>query len=144
MKRITILLVLALVALAGCSGIQATPKMEAQIATNAAEATARLATEQTKESATAGIATNAKVFANYYDNATVNVFAYWFDARKQIWCNATYYTLIKKTKVASETIDKNTKADDKYDEPTIKALYIEENKWLQQVNDGLKGTDIQR
>ena len=144
MKKVILILVLALAflgSLSGCSGIQATPEMTKKIEMNSAVAEVRLATEQTPESAKEGLVLNAAVFAEYHESSTINWFAYAFDPEKQIFCTATYYTLLNKASVASRVVKKNI---DKYDSDALKELFIETNKWLVQTNDGLKGSDIRR
>ena len=142
MKKILFGMIISL-AIAGCSGMQATPKMETMIAENASVATIQLSVDQPVEIAKTGLDKNAVIFTTYYDAATINIFAYWFDAKKQIWCNAKYYRLLNRNRVAAGIFNQNAMGG-LYEDGVIKDLFREECKWLTQVNDAVSGSEVQR
>jgi uncharacterized protein YcfL len=140
MKKTILLLVLACI-FAGCNGLQATNEMKKVIAENAA--TAANPETPTVETAKLGLAKNANIFVTYFDAATVNVFAYWFDENKKIYCTPKYYNLFNKMCIAGKMFDVNAQLGNYTDPETIN-LYIEEKKWIRQVHDGIQGKEVAR
>ena len=138
-KFILGLVVMAMIA--GCSGLQATTAMSKRISDNAAFATQQAS--PTSEAAKEGLTKNSAILADYADTATVNVFAYWFDSEKQIYCTATYYTLLNKMSILGKIYDEKGN-DGSYDDTKTVELYKQTNIWLIQVDDGIKGNAVER
>lgn len=143
LAAILMLAMMVMLIVSGCSGMQATKAMETTISNNAAIASVQLNTVQTVETAKQGMAENVVKFKVYYNAATINIFAYWFDSEKQIYCTARYYKLLGKNDMASRIFLSNTMAGS-YTDDIVKGLFIEECKWMQQINDAVAGSGIQR
>jgi hypothetical protein len=137
---LAVLMMLCLLSLtAGCSSFQASKSMATTIDTNAAKAITMLATSQPVDAAKAAMATNSTILSSYYSTATVNPFAYLF-GDKQIWCTATYYSILAKNATSSSAWATQAAAG-VYSDAEVQSILAEEYKWLKGWKAAKDGTE---
>jgi len=130
-------IIVALLLLAGCSGLQAKPLMAAKIDNNAVCAKIAQATSQPVGEAKTSLHVNALALEGYYRASTINLFAYWF-SDKEIFCTSRYYKLLQKMAISSAAWDLNA-TKNKYSDATIQALLKEEYLWFGLVKNARDG-----
>jgi hypothetical protein len=148
-KSLLVAVVVSLVlALTGCSGLQARGETAASIDSNALLATGYLAdlpavdpaATQPDEQVRAKFARNATTFDGYYQTATVNWFAYVF-SKPTIFCTAKYYAELGKTAALADEISARA-SDGKLNAVEAAQLLRQEMCWfiaVKRAKDGATG-----
>lgn len=109
--RTLVVLMLAILVVGGCSGLQAKSPMDAQMAMDAAQAATIVAPSPVVARAYLPVAANT--LTGYYSAATANPFAFWFGS-KTIYANPTFMLDLQRTALDATEAGKRaaTLADD--------------------------------
>lgn len=135
MKKLLIVLMLADLMLAGCSGLIAKGQTAAAINTDVALMRARVATTQPADA----LAQNAASFRHYYDTATVNLVAYLF-GKPTIYCTPIIYGDLRTKALLSAEYDRRMKFAATQPSVTSPALWLEsESKWMDTIKAEREG-----
>lgn len=105
-RKIGLLLVIfsVLAFVGGCSSVIVKKPLSIVMDRNAAIAAVSRTGEIKDEQVDRGLEWVAKELSDYYQKATINLFAYLFDKEKQLFCTAKFYEALQKQKALAEVV----------------------------------------